>query len=302
MTTIDRRSFLTTSAVAMAGVLGSRTLFAQAPATAGSFHEIRNGVGYFLGRGGTIGWAITPDAVVLVDSQFPNGAEACLDGLKTRTARRVDALINTHHHGDHAGGNAVFRPAVQTIVAHERAVALQRQVAAAANPPTPQAYADVTFNDTWRQTFGPLAVSAAYYGAAHTSGDIVVVFEQANVAHMGDLVCNLRHPNVDLPAGASVRSWVSVLERAVAALPSDTRYIVGHAGEGADLVVGRADVLRFRDYLSAALEYVQKARAAGRSKDELTRVEALPGFTDYQSSGQFTIGRVLGLVYDELGA
>lgn len=301
MTTIDRRSFLSASACAMAGVLGSRTSFAQAPAIAGSFHDVRDGVGYFLGRGGAIGWAITPDAVVIVDSQFPDSADVCLSGLKTRTTRRIDALVNTHHHGDHTGGNAVFRPAVQTIVAHERAVALQRKLAEAATPPPPQAYADVTFGDTWRQTFGQVTMSAAHYGPAHTSGDAVVVFEQANVAHMGDLVYNRRHPNVDLPAGASARNWISVIERAVAALASDTRFIVGHAAEGADIVIGRADVLRFRDYLSAVLDYVQKARSSGRSRDELTRVESLPGFTDYQNSGQFTIGRLLGLVNDELG-
>ncbi len=298
--TLDRRQFLTTSSLALAGAWSARRTFAQTPAVIGTFHEVRNGVGYFLGRGGAIGWAITPDAVVLVDSQFPDAAEVCLNGLKTRTTRRIDALINTHHHGDHTGGNAVFRPAVQTIVAHERAVALQKKMAEAATPPAQTAYADVTFGANWRQTFGSVTMSAAHYGPAHTGGDAVIVFERANVAHMGDLVYYRRHPNVDLPAGASMRSWVTVLEAATKALDADTRYIVGHAAEGLDVVVSRADVLHFRDYLSAALDYVQKAIASGRSKDELTKVNALPGFADFQNAGQFTIGRLLGLVHDEL--
>ncbi len=300
----NRREFLTASSLVLAGAGCARPASAQAPPIAGTFREVRGGVGVFLGRGGTIGWVIAPDAVVLVDSQFPDAAAVCLDGLKTRTTRSIDALINTHHHGDHTGGNAVFRPATRTIVAHERAVELQRRQAdaAGATQAPPVAYADTTFGDRWRQSFGRVTMSAAHHGAAHTGGDVVVLFEGANVAHMGDLVYNRRHPNIDLPAGASMRNWVRVLEATTADLEADTRYIVGHAAEGQDVVVGRADVLYFRDYLSAVLDHVQKSIASGRSRDEVAALQALPGFAEFQNVGQFTLGRLVGLTYDELTA
>ena len=49
--------------------------------------------------------------------------------------RTLDAVINTHHHGDHTGGNAVFRPATKTIVAHANVPALMRARAEAAPRP-----------------------------------------------------------------------------------------------------------------------------------------------------------------------
>jgi glyoxylase-like metal-dependent hydrolase (beta-lactamase superfamily II) len=84
---------------------------AQTPAAPGvSFTSLRRDVGIFTGRGGTIGWLVTPDAVVVLDSQFPDTARPCLDGLKSRTARPIDLLVNTHHHPDHTSGNVVFQP------------------------------------------------------------------------------------------------------------------------------------------------------------------------------------------------
>jgi glyoxylase-like metal-dependent hydrolase (beta-lactamase superfamily II) len=43
-----------------------------------------------------------------------------------RHERMIDALVNTHHHGDHTDGNAVCQPSVRRIVAHRRVPELQR--------------------------------------------------------------------------------------------------------------------------------------------------------------------------------
>ena len=134
----NRREFLTTSSLALAaGAFRSVPAMGQAPATAGTFRELRNGVGIFVGRGGTIGWAITPDAVVVVDTQFPDTAGVCLQGIEQRSTRQIDAIINTHHHGDHVGGNAVFKPMAKTIVSHERVPGLQRAQAEAGGAEVP---------------------------------------------------------------------------------------------------------------------------------------------------------------------
>ena len=103
----------------------------------GTFTALRGNTGFFSARGGTIGWLIAPDGVVVVDTQFPDTAQQCLDGIKTRASRPIDLLVNTHHHGDHTGGNAVFKPHVGGIVAHVNVPGLQ-QKAAAAPPPAGQ--------------------------------------------------------------------------------------------------------------------------------------------------------------------
>jgi glyoxylase-like metal-dependent hydrolase (beta-lactamase superfamily II) len=46
---------------------------------------------------------------------------ACFDGINERSSKRpIDCVVNTHHHGDHTGGNATFKPAAKRTVAHAR--------------------------------------------------------------------------------------------------------------------------------------------------------------------------------------
>ena len=301
----NRREFLVTSSLALgAGALRTVPVLGQAPTATGTFTELRNGVGFFLGRGATIGWAVTSDALVVVDTQFPDTAEVCLQGLEQRSVRRIDAVINTHHHGDHIGGNAVFQSKAGMIVSHERVPGLQRAAAEAAGADAPpQAYADTTFADLWRQSFGDVTVSAWHYGPGHTGGDAVVLFEEANVAHMGDLCYNQRHPNIDPPAGASARSWVTVLEKTTAELTNDTIFLVGHAKNGLGPVISMSDVLQFRDYLTAVLEYVERGLVRGQSKAELAALEVLPHFEDFGSvPPRLTLGTFIEKVVDELSA
>ncbi|MDZ4675395.1 MAG: MBL fold metallo-hydrolase, partial [Gemmatimonadota bacterium] len=119
--TSTRRDFLATTATASLG-RPRHSLAQQALAPQATFTPIRRNVGFFTMRGGTIGWLVNPAAVVVVDSQFPTEATACLAGLKSRSGNRgVDALINTHHHGDHSGGNISFRGAARRVVAHSMA-------------------------------------------------------------------------------------------------------------------------------------------------------------------------------------
>src|SRR5262249_37199424 len=151
---------------------------------------------------------------------------------KERASRPIDLLINSHHHGDHTGGNLVFKPAVGKIVAHSRVPGLMKTVAVAAKTEANQAYPDTTFEQTWSSPIGRETVSAKYYGPAHTGGDITITFQNANIVHMGDLLSSVRHPRVDRPAGASVKGWVTVLEAVVKDHNADTVYIAGHSKVG----------------------------------------------------------------------
>ena len=155
-----------------------------------AFNELRRGVGYFTGQGGTIGYVVTGDGAIAVDSQFPVTAGVCVEGLKQKAPKGIELLINTHHHGDHTGGNTVFKPVVKHIVCQEKCLEWHKKTAAAAANPAPQAYGDLTFGESWSATLGDEKVWAFYNGTGHTSGDAIVVFEKANVVHMGDLMFN----------------------------------------------------------------------------------------------------------------
>jgi cyclase len=179
--TCNRREFVALSSLGLVGAFSPRWALAQVPAgaaqpapTTPAFTDVRRNVGAFTARGGTIGYLITPDAVVVIDSQFADTAPLFLDGLKPKTTRKIDFLINSHHHPDHTGGNKVMQPSVTKIVAHANVPGLQRKQAAAQNSEANQAYADTTFDKDWKAPLGSETVSARYYGAAHTGGDIVI--------------------------------------------------------------------------------------------------------------------------------
>jgi glyoxylase-like metal-dependent hydrolase (beta-lactamase superfamily II) len=285
--TFDRREFVVLSSLGLIGALGSRSLFAQAPAqapTVPEFKDVRRNVGTFTARGGTIGYLVTVDAVVVVDSQFADTAPLFLTGLKPKTSRKIDILINSHHHPDHTGGNKVMQPNVGKIVAHANVPGLQRKQAATQKSEDNQAYADTTFDKDWKASVGKETVSARYYGPAHTSGDIAITFENANVVHLGDLMSFQRNPRADRPAGASVPNWIPVLERIVKDHGNDTVYIFGHSKVGERVTGSGKDLLELRDYFTAMVDFAKKQIAAGRSQEEILKTPAIPGWERYEGT------------------
>src|ERR1035437_9371833 len=262
---LNRRQFLASSSLAAAvSALDVRTLLAMAPHAGQaqappqtSFTAVRGSIGYFTGQGGTIGWHIDRKSVVVIDSQFPATAKICLDGVNERSGSRpIDYLVNTHHHGDHTAGSVVLKPGAKKILAHVNVPKLQLEAAALAArnakpgaPPQPeQVVANTTYEPKWRETVGDEVMALRYYGPAHTSGDSVITFEKANVVHMGDLVFNRRPPFIDRPGGASVASWIKILDAVVADHPKDTIYIFGHSGPTFEATGNSADLLYMRDY------------------------------------------------------
>jgi glyoxylase-like metal-dependent hydrolase (beta-lactamase superfamily II) len=269
----------------------------QAPQWTPVFTEIRRGVGQFTGRGGTIGYLINAGGVVVVDSQFPDSAKACVDGINERSKNRpVDRLINTHHHPDHVGGNIAFKGLAKKVVAHKFAANMVKQAVAAPNAPE-NLVPDSTFTDVWREQIGDEWVSAKWYGRAHTGGDAAITFERANVVHMGDLMFNRRLPVVDRAGGVLVANWVNVIEKAAADHPNDTIYIFGHAGLNQPVTGPRADLMYFRNYLTALLDHTRAAVKAGQTKEQFTATTpTLKGFEDFGAHN----ARTLGPVYDEV--
>jgi cyclase len=319
---MNRRDFLVRSSIfATAGLLARSKLAAQSggsgpvpapkPAVAAAtppgptiteFTALRRDVGIFTGRGGTIGWLASKDGLLVIDTQFPDTAATCLAGLPGSQGRKLDVVINTHHHADHTSGNPVFKPSTKTIVAHVNVPKLQFAAAETAGTLDKQVYADATFPDIWRRELGDEIITAEYHGAGHTSGDVTVMFEKANVVHMGDLMFNRLYPFLDRPAGASMRHWVVVLEDIAKNYPADAIYIFGHGNPKFGVTGKRGDLLILRDYFSAVLDYTQKKIKAGEPREKIVALENFPGFDDFHvppGPGN-RLPANLGVAYDEL--
>ena len=321
---ITRRAFLGTSTAALAaGTLGRFAwppigLSAQPPQQPQQpptpvVTELRRNVGTFTMQGGTIGWLVNTAGAIAVDSQFPASAAVCVEALLERSGKTgIAALINTHHHGDHTGGNGVFRPKTRQIIGHANVpkymhathkANLDRRAQQTPPPTTPApaepVVPDRTFADAWSFEHGDERVTAKHYGPAHTGGDAVIRFERANVAHMGDLMFNRRHPVIDRVNGASIANWSTVLRAVASDLPADTLYIYGHAGTNFPVTGPRADLLHHANYLEALLEYVRGQAKAGKTRVEVVALrEVIKGFEDYGP----LVATPLGPAFDEVTA
>lgn len=296
----SRRNFLQTSFLTGIGLTLTQTnLFAALLQQDLPYNMtlLRNNVGYFTERGGTIAYMISKTGICIVDTQFPEQSEHLIAAVKKQSDRKIDLLVNTHHHGDHTSGNIAFKGLVNQLVAHENSKNNQMRVAKENTTENTQLYPDTVFQKEWKTKVGDETISLQYHGAAHTDGDALVHFENANIVHTGDLVFNRRFPYIDKSAGASVQNWIEVLEKAITSYDKDTKFIFGHSDNGYEVVGNKEDIKAFQNYLSKLLETVQSAIKQGKSEEEIMKITAISGADQWKGDG---ISRSLSAAYMEL--
>lgn len=265
------------------------------------FTQLRGGVGIFSMQGGTIGWYTTDNGILAIDSQFPDPATAFVEGISEFGSGMERLLFNTHHHGDHVGGNLVFQNNGYEIIAHENVPELQKNSAIASDNEADQAYPETVFSDQYSKELGNETITAKYYGPAHTKGDSVIWFENANIAHMGDLLFNRLYPFIDRNGGASIRGWINVLETVYAEADDETMFIFGHGNSEFGVTGNREDLMVKRDFLSKLLEYTENAIQEGHSREEITDLDQFDEFPDFVSPSAFlSLSRNIDVAYLEL--
>ncbi|MEQ1677572.1 MAG: MBL fold metallo-hydrolase [Chitinophagaceae bacterium] len=295
---MNRRSFLQNTAL----TFGALTL-ANQKLLAGLFEDpwkitmLTKDIGIFTEKGGTIAFLLSKRGIAVVDTQFPEQSKHLIDELKKKTPKPFKLLINTHHHGDHTGGNIAFKGQVWTIVAHDNSKKNQKKSAIQNKSEDKQLYPNVTYIDSWSRKLGNERITLYYFGAAHTNGDSFVHFEKANIVHCGDLVFNRRHPYVDRGAGANIKSWMQVLDKGLSTFTKETRYVFGHAATGYEVTGTADDVKAFRDYLGNVLKFTDDAIRSGKTKEEFLKATLIPGGEEWKTDG---IQRPLGAAWDEL--
>lgn len=297
---MNRRNFIQTTSLTLGTLaLSGKELLANILAeNPYKMRDLRGGVGVFTERGGTIAYLTTKKGMVVVDSQFPEQSKHLIDELKKLSEKPIQLLINTHHHGDHSGGNISFKGLVQHVVAHENSLKNQQITAQKQKSEDKQLYPDVTFSDTWKQKVGKESIKAHYFGAGHTNGDSFIHFEHANIVHTGDLVFNRRYPFVDRSAGANIKSWIAVLDKALATFDNETIFVFGHAFDPEKITGNKDDIRVFQDYLSKLLIFIESEMKAGKTKEEILKIAAIPGVTEMKGDG---IVRSIQSAYEELG-
>ena len=294
---MQRRKFLQQTSLALGALyLPGRpaALFQQDP---WKMRMLRGSVGIFYEKGGTIAYLLSPSGIVVVDAEFPEQAGHLIEQLKKQSDKPFELLLNTHHHGDHTAGNIAFKGIVAHVAAHKNSLSNQQRVAVTQHTEDKQLYPDTTYGDNWEYKIGDERIQTTYFGAAHTDGDSIIHFTTSNVAHMGDLMFNRRWAFIDRTAGASIRSWVAVLDNALKKYDNDTLFIFGHAFDPDKVTGGKDDLRVMKDMLSRLMDFAGSEIKAGKSKDDFVKETAIPGVTEWQGNG---IAGCLQAAWEEL--
>ena len=298
---MQRRSFLRNTGLTLAGLalLNQDTLASFLADPAWKIKMLTDNVGIFTEKGGTIMFLLTKKGMVVVDSQFPDTAGHLIEELKKKNKKPFKYLINTHHHGDHAGGNIAFKGLAAHVVAHENSKANQLRVAAEQKTAADKFHVpDITFGDEgWETKVGKEQIKIYHFGAGHTNGDAIIHFQHANIAHMGDLVFNRRHPYIDKTSGANIANWVTLLDKTIATFDANTQFVCGHAASGYEVLLKADDLKLFGDYLGNLLKFTEAEIRAGKTKEEILKAKEIPGSPGWKGDG---IERPLGAAFTEL--
>lgn len=294
---MNRRYFIKNTALISVITFLSKSSIAEL-LDLGKIRMLTENTGIFTEKGGTIAFLITLEGIVVVDAQFPDTAPHFIQQVKEKSSKNFRYLINTHHHFDHTSGNIAFKGLVKNIVAHENSIANQLEFAKKQGNTDNILLPDISFNNNgWQTNVGNSSIRAWYFGPAHTNGDSVIHFEKENMAHVGDLCFNRKHPYIDRGAGASVSGWIKVLDKIQHTFHSKTQFVCGHNGEGYDVLISHNDLNAFSLYLQNVMTYVEKGIKSGKSKEELIQCLQIPGSPEWKGEG---INRPIEAAFEEL--
>jgi len=181
------------------------------------------------GAGGNIGVSIGDDGVTVIDDQFASLTPKIVAAIKTLSDNPILFLVNTHHHGDHTGGNTNMTKEGAKIIAHDnvrkRLVEMPKRDGSM-NPK--EALPIITFNDKMSLYINDEQVAIFHVHNAHTDGDALLYFIESNVLHTGDVYFNAMYPYIDLNSGGSVNGYIDAVKQTLKLINNKTKIIPGH--------------------------------------------------------------------------
>jgi glyoxylase-like metal-dependent hydrolase (beta-lactamase superfamily II) len=299
--------------------------------------KVTDSIYMLKGRGGNIGLCVGPDGAFMIDDQFAEGTEAILKAISRVTDKSVQFLINTHHHGDHTGGNENLLEEGVIIFAHEnvrkRLIAetakkaqdslekvynknLEKLTKAGANEERAADGAKrmvssleeslminnnlpmITFADDLTFHYNNEKILVFHVHNAHTDGDSMVYFTDSNVLHTGDVFFNGKYPFIDINNGGSFEGYLNALSKIIMLADEDTKIIPGH---------GEIATIKDVKYTQSMLEHLHSKVAyhyVGRkSKEQIMALknDIMKEFDDKgYGSGYISSEKFLTFLYDDV--
>ncbi len=252
------------------------------------------------GSGGNIGVIVGDDGTFLVDDQYAPLTDKITATIATLTDQPVKYVINTHWHGDHTGGNENLGKAGALIVAHDNVrermstdqflEAFDMSVPASPDIALPV----ITFAEDVSFHLNGEHIHAFHVSNAHTDGDTIIHFKEANVFHMGDTFFSGRFPFIDLGSGGSIDGMITAANRVLSLSDDNTRIIPGHGPLSTP-----DDLKEYRGMLTRLRSTIARMVSEGNTLEEVQAATPADGYEEW-SSDFISSERIVETIYADL--
>lgn len=253
------------------------------------------------GEGGNIGVCAGDDGVFMIDDQFAPLTEKIQAAIAKISDREIRFLINTHYHFDHVGGNENIGKTGSVIVAHEnvRNRMNTEQFIKFFNKKIPAyppaALPVITFTEDLKFHLNNEETHVFHVQNAHTDGDAIIYFKNANVIHTGDIYFAGIYPFIDTSAHGSVDGMIRAANTILTLINDDTKVIPGHGP-----LSNKAELVKYVGMLTTLRERVNNYIAAGKTLAEIEKIGPSKEFDPEWGDGFLSPADFIRILYEDL--
>jgi len=259
--------------------------------------------------GGRIGVLAGPDGIFMVDAQYAQITGKVVAAIRKISSEPIRFLVNTHVHPDHTAGNANFVKMGALLFAREE---LREEMlhpparpGAAKQAPAgdPARLPVVTYGmgDPVKLRLNGEVIDLIPVRAAHTGGDTMIRFENADAIMIGDFYRNYGYPFIDTNNGGTLKGALEALDETMKLAGPNTRLIPGHG-----TIIHRTDMVPYRDMIVDVQSKVQQMIDEGKSEREVLAAKVtapydakVPGGLSAAGAGT-SADRFVRMVYSQL--
>ena len=266
--------------------------------------DLGHGVHMLESFGGNIGVVAGASGVLLVDAEWPQLNARVRAAVARISGKPVRYVIDTHWHWDHVGGNADFARRGALIIAsretHDYILAAQHAAkpADAQYAPDPAGLPALALAaGTQRMYIGGQTLEIIHAPAAHTDGDLIVRYLEADVLQTGDTFFHGFYPDIDFEHGGTIDGMIAFYDTLYGLCGPHTRVIPGHGP-----IASREDIRAYQGMLREVRARVARAIARGLTEEQLVASHPLDDLDRTWGGNLVKQPYLLAIVYEDLKA
>jgi glyoxylase-like metal-dependent hydrolase (beta-lactamase superfamily II) len=251
--------------------------------------------------GGRIGLLAGPDGIFMVDAQYAQITDRVVAAIRKISSEPIRFLANTHVHGDHTAGDANFVKMGALLFAREEL--REEMLRTPGGDPARLPVITYGMGDPVKFRMNGEVVDLIPVRAAHTGGDTMVRFENADVIMIGDFYRNYGYPFIDTNNGGTLKGALEALELTMKIAGPNTRLVPGHG-----TIINRTDIVPYRDMILGVEAKVRQMIDEGKSAQEVLAAKVTAPYDAKVPGGLLPAGagtsadRFVSMVYSQLKA